>query len=438
MEFNRTFRKYFLSIAKIRSNPIVKALGDSFLYGLSLRFIELRDLPPNHLPIHAGGIETGRERLQARDYLLLVLVSLLTILLMFIVAELLARRAFEEQIVDTCEYNAGAVGWLFTPNCTSVLKAAEGNWVINVTNSCGYRTKEPCGPKPADGRRVIVMGTSVARGYFVSYETSFAGRSSSILSKQCGRPVDFQNLAMARGYDASGPLWDRLSLRVDEALSLRPDLIAIVLTAFDLAKYTEPSTKLPEGIPDGTLAWISRVGVSVNAGLRALVNNAAHWSRTANMLRHYAFADTTIYLPLYLKHGDEADFLRPPLSSVWRYRASVVDTVLLNVTTKTNPANVPVVLIYVPDRAQAALAKIAGQFAGIDPYAFGQILREVTKRHDVQYLDATSAMSRTEDPAGLYFPVDGHPNDDGHAVLAKALVDHLRARTVPFISCRRE
>lgn len=51
---DRTLRTCVPSIARISFNPVVKAVGDSFAYVLSLPFAELRDLPPNHLRIRVG------------------------------------------------------------------------------------------------------------------------------------------------------------------------------------------------------------------------------------------------------------------------------------------------------------------------------------------------------------------------------------------------
>jgi GDSL-like Lipase/Acylhydrolase family len=360
-------------------------------------------------------------RLPRRDYLLLPLVSLLTIFLMFGTAEVISRWIFEEQFNDICAYNAGDVGWLFKPNCTVSMKGAEGKWVVNHYNNCGYRTEEACGPKPVGGRRVALMGYSISRGYFVSYEDSFAARSSDILARLCGGPVDFQNLGMNRG--------GRMDLRVDEALALRPDAIVIVIAPFDVSdSIVDQEARSPGPMRSASSAATISIG--------AVAREAGKWSRAVAALRHAAFTDVRNYLPLYLKMGDEADYLRPPFSQPWLHRISVVERLLGHIAANSAPAGVPVVLVFLPSRAQAALTKVTGQFSGVDPYAFGRTLGEVAGRHGVQYLDLTDALSREQNPAGHFFPVDTHPNEAGHALIAAAVVNHLITYTDSFVTCQ--
>jgi SAM-dependent methyltransferase len=53
-KYDRLFRKFVPSIAKISYNPIVKITGNSISQMLAQPFPELRELPPNHLRIRTG------------------------------------------------------------------------------------------------------------------------------------------------------------------------------------------------------------------------------------------------------------------------------------------------------------------------------------------------------------------------------------------------
>jgi hypothetical protein len=112
-------------------------------------------------------------------------------------------------------------GTRFRPDCTSRVKAAEGPWVTNRYNECGYRTPQSCGSKAADGVRIAVLGSSISQGYLVPYEQSFAARDATLLTQNCRKPVEFQNLA------SIGFIWNRLADRVDDAIALHPDAAVI-------------------------------------------------------------------------------------------------------------------------------------------------------------------------------------------------------------------
>jgi SAM-dependent methyltransferase len=52
--YDRVFRKFVPSIAKLSYSPLVKAGADIIARMLALPFPELRDLPPNHLRLRIG------------------------------------------------------------------------------------------------------------------------------------------------------------------------------------------------------------------------------------------------------------------------------------------------------------------------------------------------------------------------------------------------
>ena len=53
-KYDRIYRRFVPSVAKLSYNPFVKAAGNGIAGMLALAFPELRDLPPNHLRIRIG------------------------------------------------------------------------------------------------------------------------------------------------------------------------------------------------------------------------------------------------------------------------------------------------------------------------------------------------------------------------------------------------
>ena len=248
-------------------------------------------------------------RLPRRDYVILPLLCLATMLVMFGIAEGASRLIFVQHERDACMVHDSVLGTRFRPNCVSRVKAAEGPWVINRYNACGYRTPESCGPKPAGDVRIAVLGSSIAQGYLVPYQETFAARAAEQLTHRCGEPVQFQNLA------SIGYVWERLARRADEALTLHPNAAIIVLIPFDL-QQTDP------GDDDGPGPKVAHEGPMKR--LELLLKN----SRALVAAQHYLFSRPDLYTQFYLRYGDRADLLRVPLTPAWQRRVDDFDTLL--------------------------------------------------------------------------------------------------------------
>ena len=341
----------------------------------------------------------------------------------------LARIAWPERQTDACE-RIDATGDHFRPNCRSRVKLAEGPWVEYAYNRCGFRSASDCGPKPAGSLRVAVLGSSISRGFWVSYEQSFAGRLERTLAHECGRDVEFQNLALPRSDSASGPVWHTMANRVGEALSLQPDAIVTILAPYDLEQYkAAPGTRAAAAAPT--------VGSRAVAAIAWLKKNLFGASRVVQIAEHYFYLDLGRYTSLYLQHGDAADFLRSPLTPAWQRRLRIADDTLGRISEQANKAHVPVVVVFMPSRVEAALSTSRAVPAGVHPFQLGQAVARIARRHRAAFVDLTrlaSGMPNVADRA--YYPVDGHPNGQGHALIASGVERALVTQVPAFESCR--
>ena len=272
---------------------------------------------------------------------------------------------------------SGMPAWCMIPSwarvsartASSRVKAAEGPWVTNSYNACGYRTPQSCGPKPAGDVRIAVLGSSIAQGYLVPYQETFAARAAEQLTHRCGEPVEFQNLA------SIGYVWERLARRADEALTLHPDAAIIVLIPFDL-QQTDP------GEDDGPGPKLAPEGPMKR--LDSLMKN----SRALVAAQHYLFSRPDLYTavlftlrrPSGLSAGAADAGMAAP-GGRFRHLCWVGSP------TKYHAAHVPLMLVYVPQRAQATLLAAHQAPPGVAPYAFGRRIGEIAARHGVDYLD---------------------------------------------------
>ena len=372
------------------------------------------------------------ETLARRDYYILPLICLFTALIMLAAVEIGARYWFVESWEGSCGIKSALHGYRFAANCVCFSKAAEGPNVEYAYNECGYRSRESCGPKPANALRVALMGASTSEGFKVSYEHAFATRAATALSGQCGRPVEFQNMGVA-GYKPIDQYW-----MMDEAIAMRPDLIMLVVTPFELVDITEPNVLANRRNPEVLLQEKSAIKATHKpATLVSVVDAAIADSRAVLAAQHLLYQNREKYISLFLMHGDKADYLRSPLTVNWEKRLEVLDLLFGEMADKARAAGLPMALVVGPQRIQAALLDPKFRPPGVDPFMIGKKLAEIAGRHGILYLDSLEAFAADPQPEQLFYPVDGHMTDAGHALLADAIVRRLLgADAPPFNQCR--
>lgn len=374
--------------------------------------------PPNTLEVPA------RRRLPRRDLLILPLLALATVLAMSAGAEVFSRVRYPEHEADTCKTPDPMLGYRFRPNCISTTKAAEGPWTTNSYNACGYRSPEPCGPAPAGARRIALIGSSTSSGYLVPYGETLAAYAAADLSRMCRVPVQVQNLG---GVDYTGA---KLEARAREALTLAPQALVLVVSPLDLELAQGARTFQENGFT---------VTRSNNPVTR--LKEALGASRAASVAQHFVLKSDRTYVPTYLRSGDRADFMRTPLPAQWRARLAEFDGRVADIQALAASRRVPFIIVFAPQRAQAGLVAQAGPGgeaapAGFDALVLPRALAAVAAAHGAVFVDSDAEIARGTPTEHLFYPVNGHPNGEGHRLIAQSLVRRLVAPDVPgFAAC---
>ena len=383
---------------------------------------ELEQGPEKSKPSGAGdGLPS--ERLPRRDYVLLPLTAILTVTLLFLCVEVGARLIWPEQKRDMCEiWEAGHSH--MRPNCQTRVKLAEGAWVDYRYNECGYRSGASCGPKPANALRVVVLGTSVTRGFWVSYEDTYSGRLERSFGRQCQRPVEFHNLSIG---GAIGPVWHTVVEKAEEAIHLEPDALVLLVTSFDLQQYSSTTRASTEDMPSGAPISLTKM----IAGIRQLLDN----TRAITLAMHLVFSDASRYVPLFLMHGDSADYMRPPLSPEWQFRLGIADTTIDSLSKTAQATGVHLIVLYSPSRQEVLIAHMAKRIPAVDPRTFGRALANIAQRHGATFVTPIDLEAAAPDPNALFYAVDGHPTGDGHRLIAEALERGLNSQVPEFRDC---
>jgi len=372
--------------------------------------------------------------LPLRDFFLLPLISLLTAAILLAGAELIAGRYFYEAHRDNCGIPDRLHGYRYAPNCVYYNKAAEGPMVKYEFNECGYRTLESCGPTRPNSIRIALLGASTAQGFKVAYEDSLATRAAAVLTRRCSRPVEIQNMGIA-GYK----LIDQY-LRVEDALALRPAVVMLVISPYEMVDMVDPYWLNNRYHPERFDRLAKPKAPTENTqGIVARLSQALSNSRAMLAAQYFLFQDRARYVDLFLAHGDKADYLRLPFSSKWQKRFSDFDLLVGEMAIKIHAAGLPFVVVFTPQRIQAALLDPNSRPAAVDPEAIAQRIGAILQRHDVVFLDTMNGLSGVSMPETLFYPVDGHMTPTGHRLIGETLArELLKAQLAAFARCRAE
>ena len=132
-------------------------------------------------------------KLPRRDWILLPLLSLLTLLLMAVSSELIARRFFGESktSLNNClVLNDATTGVHGIRNSACWEKIPETPLIEYKLDCSGFRTVMACRPKPPGTYRIVMMGSSVAMGERVAIQNTFATLLPKEISPPAGRTVE--------------------------------------------------------------------------------------------------------------------------------------------------------------------------------------------------------------------------------------------------------
>jgi hypothetical protein len=397
--------------------------------------------------------DSGHERearLPRRDWILLPLLALLTIGLLAASTELAARLIFSESKAQ--EVNCLILGDSHTavrgiPGCVVWDKDRESQPVRYRFNRSGHRADQDFGPKAPGSYRIVMVGPSTAMGFRVRLEDSFAALLPEQLSRARGAKVEVLNESLSHG----GGDPSVVALRINEVLAAKPDMILWVLDPYSIqhASMVESDPGLPTR--HGTTKRMLKAALSRNstweklrdlgAAARYGINAALHQLtvlQTQFLLRHLIYQDQSLYVASCLRSDVYFDYLKSDLTPTWNGYLEHSEVSLAEVSARARAAGVTLAVVLVPERAQAAMISMGKWQPGYDPYKLGDAVRAMVTTHGGIYLDILPEFRSIPNPERLYFPVDGHPNAQGHAILAGLLARHLTSGAIPALKAQAQ
>jgi hypothetical protein len=316
-------------------------------------------------------------------------------------------------------------------------KGFESPFVEYKFDSCGHRGGLECGPKAAGTYRIVMIGSSVAWGDGVRQEETFAALLPGYITHQIGRKTEVYN----EGNQTVHP--HGFALRMGEVFDADPDAILWILTPHDieaeLPPAVVPNTSWRQSSIIGRLRFRIKAIFASKAILETLRElwQDQQWkiNRTASatMLLHVLYQSRSQYVKSYLAAEDYSGFLETQPSPKWQSRLRNFEDDAAEIARQSKAAGVPLIVTLVPTRAQAAMISMGEWPSGYNPYKLSDDLKSIVLRHDGIYLDILTDYRDVANPERGYFAVDGHPNADGHATIAKFLAREVSRSAVPAL-----
>jgi hypothetical protein len=356
-------------------------------------------------------------RLPRRDYFILPVISLVTLISLFAASEVTCRVFWGEQNLNPCRIDDPS-GTYYRPNCVSHLKFPEGPWIENRYNECGYRNNQSCGPKRPGVFRIVILGSSMVSGWGVPYEQTLVPLTMSGLSRGCSRKIEIQNIS------TSGNLL-HIYHRTDEALALQPDLVVLLLGPID------------------TRGWYARADIANRNNPQfkpspgpAMFETRSHrlvrltgQSRSLVVAKHFLYQDAAFSIRTFALHPLDLDYMLVPPTPSWKQDVADLDLLIGEMADRLRARGTPLVLLPTVSQWQALLLSSHSSPAGFDPREFQVDLAAIGNAHDVAVLNVYEDF--TDIPyTRLFYTTDGHPNGDGYAVLSRAFVREMLSKDI--------
>jgi hypothetical protein len=368
-----------------------------------------------------------------RDWLVLPLIGVLTLIMIAIPLELVARKLFTESPPESrpcLVMNDPSTGVRGVPNSVCRVKTYESQWVEFKYNSCGHRAAMDCGQKPPGTYRIVMMGSSYAEGYTVSYEQSFGALLPRLLSRDTGRRIELYNEGMAWGSPHS------VALRFDEVLAAQPDLILWPMTPWDIDNVGVTVPPVGENAPTNTAngtEW-----QRIMAELTRKRDFAAFLSRSSRaffMMQHLLYESESIYLSHSISGTDRyTPSLQDEPGAEWQDHLREYDSYVAQMTARAKAGGVPLVVIALPRHAQAVMIAADAAPAGLNLFAFGDQLQRIVERNGGIYVDVLREFRDLPNVNSAFYPVDQHLTVAGQAMVADIIAKGLSSGKIPALS----
>ena len=386
-------------------------------------------------PTQPDSGQTVRGRtISRRDWMVLPLVGILSIVIAGGVLEVVARTVYNESpwAKDCLDVNPVTTMVRGKSNSVCVEKMRESNWVEYRFNDRGHRSDTPYKSKQPGTYRIVLIGSSLAEGWTVPLKQSYASLLPAMLSRDAKKKVEVYD----EGIESGSAL--NTYLRFNEGLAAEPDLILWAVTPWDVLNSKPVRSVVTSGaMQHGSAASKSKASqlwVKLTRK-RDFVGALSGHLTSFFMLQHLLYESRSIYLAHSITGRDEyTPSLEMTPSGIWKDKLALLDGYIAGMEEQAKAAGVPFVVMALPRHAQAVMIASQSWPPGLNPYSFGDQVKAIVEKHGGVYIDVLHDFKNLPDIHAGFYPVDQHLNARGQAMFASVIEKGLTSGEVPALT----
>jgi lysophospholipase L1-like esterase len=335
---------------------------------------------------------------------------LLNVLVIALILEIGFRIAFRDFFPPRLFEPHAQFGHFHRPNVEGIQRTAEYESHIKI-NSRGLRDQEYPYEKPEGVFRVLVMGDSFVEGLQVEAEDTFPKVLETRLAQSSPLPVEVINAGVSRYGTSEAVLFFEA-----EGINYQPDLVIYALYPNDI---TDNIASDLFRLEDGELIR-QPIQIDPMERVRGFFYDTSYLYRVglSIVLKLQQQQDETLIetgwglvLPIY-----RAD-LQPREQDAWALEAALLTQL------RNDAGEIPVMVVYLPEQFQTEdvlWEQVRRSDEVLDRDAPNHQLAAIIPA-GVTFLDLSEEFRQRGQGAALYYDVDGHFNEAGHALAAQLL-----------------
>jgi len=379
-------------------------------------------------------VHPGEPKLPRRDWILLPILGILTMLVLAASVEGIAIGMFPQLGVgpageDCMVFSDPATGSRGIPNCKIWEKIPEGELTQYRFNGDGFRADEEFGPKTPGTYRIVMVGESVALGMRVPREKTFGALIPQELSQETGRKVELFN----ESFPFTKP--EAVAQHFNRALKFDPDMVLWAINSTDVhwhAGWDGRILSFSDGKDSFLVRAMRRVkGAFATQSPMDVARYLFRHTRTATLLQHFIYSSPSQTVRAALATGSDEYTSDQTLKMKEALKA--FDQSVASIAAQAQSAGVPLVVVMLPNHAEAAMISMDDLPPGVDPYRLDQDARSIVTSHGGIYLDIFPDARAHPDLVRGFFNAEGHPNPLGHAIFAEMITHELTGGAVPAL-----
>jgi hypothetical protein len=104
---------------------------------------------------------------------------------------------------------------------------------------------------------------------------------------------------------------------------------------------------------------------------------------------------------------------------------------------KLQAAHIPLILMAIPSRSEAALMQTKQKLPHTDPFTFDRRIGDIASHAGASFVDAVQAFNQVPGCDRFFYVVDTHINAEGDKVIAKALERKCLDGIIPALNAQK-